>query len=42
MQFGTCAERRLAGAESIAKAKERGIWNGDFEMPWDWRHKMRE
>ena len=27
-------------AEAIAKANERGIWEGDFEMPWEWWRKM--
>ena len=29
-------------AEAIAKAKGCGIWDSDFDMPWDWRRKMRE
>ncbi len=28
-------------AEATAKAKERGIWASEFEMPWDWRKMMR-
>ena len=28
-------------AEAIAKAKGRGIWDSDFEMPWEWRKMMR-
>lgn len=26
-------------AETEAIAKEAGIWNSEFEMPWDWRKK---
>jgi len=28
-------------AEAIAMSRERGIWAGEFEMPWDWRKMMR-
>ena len=28
-------------AEAIAKARERGIWEGYFKMPWEWRKMMR-
>lgn len=24
-------------AEDTARAAKRGLWAGDFEMPWDWR-----
>ena len=27
-------------AEAIARARERGIWASEFEMPWDWRKMM--
>jgi len=28
-------------AEAAAKRARAGIWQGSFEMPWDWRRKMR-
>ena len=28
-------------AEAVAKARERGIWASEFEMPWDWRLAQR-
>ena len=28
-------------AEAMAKSRERGIWSGEFEMPWDWRETAR-
>ncbi|WP_299961120.1 thermonuclease family protein [uncultured Roseobacter sp.] len=28
-------------AEDDAKSAERGIWQGDFVMPWDWRSGER-
>jgi endonuclease YncB( thermonuclease family) len=31
--------RRFVGEESIAKAAGRGLWPGEFEMPWDWRRR---
>ena len=26
-------------AEDRAAAAERGMWQGPFDMPWDWRRK---
>lgn len=31
-----------ADAESEAREKQRGIWAGSFEMPWDWRRRARQ
>ena len=31
-----------ARAEAIAESRERGIWVGEFEMPWDWRQEQRK
>lgn len=25
--------------EDQARAARRGIWSGEFEAPWDWRHR---
>ncbi len=33
--------REYVRHESEAQAAHRGIWAGDFEMPWDWRRRMR-
>jgi endonuclease YncB( thermonuclease family) len=27
--------------EEQAEANKKGIWSGDFEMPWEWRKKKR-
>ena len=39
------AYRRYSDAyvdeESVAEAEGRGIWAGEFEAPWDWRHTNR-
>jgi len=29
------------GAETMARAGTRGIWSGEFAMPWDWRRDKR-
>lgn len=31
-----------AGAEAEAKTNRRGIWAGSFEMPWEWRKRVRQ
>ena len=28
-------------AENDAREARRGIWQGEFEMPWDWRAARR-
>ena len=28
-------------AEKFARRSRRGIWQGEFDMPWDWRKKNR-
>jgi endonuclease YncB( thermonuclease family) len=39
------AYRRYAsdyiGAEQEAKNSHRGLWSGQFQPPWDWRHQQR-
>ena len=27
--------------ENQAKKRELGIWQGEFDMPWDWRRKYK-
>ena len=27
--------------ESDAKAAQKGLWRGEFVMPWDWRRRKR-
>jgi endonuclease YncB( thermonuclease family) len=29
------------GAEDEARAAKRGVWQGDFEMPWDYRARQK-
>ncbi len=29
-------------AEDAAKQAHKGIWAGEFELPWDWRKKKRQ
>jgi endonuclease YncB( thermonuclease family) len=29
------------GAENAARAARRGIWDGEFELPWEWRKATR-
>jgi endonuclease YncB( thermonuclease family) len=29
------------GAETMARAGTRGIWSGEFAMPWEWRRDKR-
>jgi endonuclease YncB( thermonuclease family) len=31
--------RRYVGEENAARAAGRGVWAGEFEMPWDWRRR---
>lgn len=28
--------------EDLARRARRGIWEGNFDMPWDWRARRRE
>jgi endonuclease YncB( thermonuclease family) len=35
------ATTRYAGEERAARAAKRGIWQGDFERPSDWRRRMQ-
>ena len=28
--------------EERARRARRGLWEGSFEMPWDWRARRRE
>ncbi|CAN1213520.1 Thermonuclease family protein [Tumidithrix helvetica PCC 7403] len=37
-----CPHRQaIASAESEAKSKRLGVWNGDYERPWDYRKHQR-
>jgi len=29
-------------AETSAKASRRGIWDSEFEVPWEWRKEQRQ
>ncbi len=29
----------FVAAEAAARAEKRGVWQGEFEMPWDWRRR---
>lgn len=33
--------RDYVKAEAQAKAKNRGMWRAEFEMPWDWRRAQK-
>lgn len=39
------ADRRSAGSyarlEELAAGQQRGLWSGQFDMPWDWRKGCR-
>ena len=28
-------------AEAYAKSRQKGMWNGNFKKPWEWRQKRR-
>jgi endonuclease YncB( thermonuclease family) len=30
-----------AGQEAQARAARRGLWEGSFDAPWDWRARHR-
>ena len=30
---------RYASEQAKAKAEKRGLWRGEFELPWEWRRK---
>ncbi|MHC5719193.1 MAG: thermonuclease family protein [Nostoc sp.] len=29
-------------AEAIAQSKKLGVWNGNYQRPWDYRRRQRE
>ena len=33
--------KKYLTAQNLAKKENRGIWQGKFEMPWDWRKKNK-
>ena len=33
--------RDYVRAEDQARAAGRGVWSGQFDMPWDWRAERR-
>ncbi|WP_456238544.1 sunset domain-containing protein [Ollibium composti] len=33
---------RFFGEQSAAQAEKIGIWQGQFELPWEWRAAQRE
>ncbi len=33
---------RYSDLEDEARGARRGVWQGAFEKPWDWRRRMRE
>ena len=34
--------RRYSNFEKQARDQKKGIWNGQFDMPWDWRKKKNK
>ena len=34
--------REYVSAEATAKSERRGVWAGEFVMPWEWRRKQRD
>jgi endonuclease YncB( thermonuclease family) len=39
MDWPRYSDGRYAGQQSKAKGARRGIWQGEFQEPWDWRHE---
>ena len=33
--------KKYVELENSAKKREIGIWQGEFDMPWDWRRKYK-
>ena len=33
--------KKYLNDQEIAKNKNRGIWSGEFDMPWEWRKKKK-
>ena len=33
--------KKYLNDQEIAKNKNRGLWSGEFDMPWEWRRKYK-
>ena len=33
--------KKYLDSENSAKESKIGIWQGEFDMPWDWRRKYK-
>ncbi len=39
LDYGRYSKGRYAGEQESARSARRGLWSGEFTLPWEYRHK---
>lgn len=42
VEYTAYSDGRYTEVEREARSSKRGLWRGEFQMPWDWRRQQRD